>query len=474
METIWCDLKRDSSTPLYEQLYTHIKKEITSGRITYGTKLPSKRKLAAFLKVSQNTIEATYDQLSAEGYLEVKARKGFFVQAYEQLEHIPSQKTQQMDSYLPLNNPKYNFHPTHIDTAHFPFDKWRKYMKQAIDYANRDLLLLGHQQGEEAFRTEIAHYLYHSRGVQCSAEQIVIGAGMETLLHQLFLLFGDKTVYGIEDPGYQLMKKVLRHYPNRYEAFRVDSEGVDVDEMSQSEIDVMYLTPSHHFPYGSVLSINRRKKVLMWAEEKKDRFIIEDDYDSEFRYSGKTIPSLQSMDQHGKVVYVGSFSKSLIPSARISYMVLPKPLLQLYQETFSFYHSSVSRLDQFALTEFMKHGEFEKHLNRMRKLYRRKLDRVLTLLKPFEEELAIIGDQSGLHIVLIVKNGTNEQTLVDNARDADVVVYPLSLYSIEVTTHNPPRIVLGFASIAETEIDQAFTTLLHAWGYQKETTSLSE
>ncbi|GAF16952.1 transcriptional regulator of pyridoxine metabolism [Bacillus sp. JCM 19046] len=415
MDTIWCALKRDSTIPLYEQLYTHLKAEITSGRIAYGTKLPSKRKLAAFLKVSQNTIEATYEQLTAEGYVEVKPRKGFFVQAYEELEQIPSKKSPELQSTSPKKQIRFNFHPTHIDTAHFPFNKWRKYMKQAIDQSNRDLLLLGNQQGEEIFRSEIAHYLYHSRGVQCTPEQIVVGAGMETLLQQLFLLFGETTIYGIEDPGYQLIKKILRHYPNHYEAFPVDHEGVNVDALSQSQINIMYLTPSHHFPYGSVLSINRRKRLLNWAESDSSRFIIEDDYDSEFRYSGKTIPSLQSMDQHGKVVYLGSFSKSLIPSARISYMVLPKPLLTSYQQMFSSHHSTVARFDQVALAEFMKHGDFEKHLNRMRKLYRRKLDRVLSLLKPFEEELTIIGDQSGLHIVLVVNNGMDEETLVTSA-----------------------------------------------------------
>ncbi|WP_054705087.1 PLP-dependent aminotransferase family protein [Bacillus sp. JCM 19041] len=466
MEMLWCELNRTSSIPIYEQLYSHIKNEITEGRIDYGTKLPSKRKLADFLKISQNTVESTYEQLTAEGYVEVIPRKGFFVQAYEDLEYIRSDDkitdvpAQQTDVI------RFNFHPTHIDTLHFPFEKWRKYMKNTVDLANSDILLLGHNQGEETFRREIANYLYHSRGVQCTPDQIVVGAGIETLLQQVFLLLGDHKTYGIEDPGYQLMRKLLRNYPNDFYPFSVDAEGVDVDRVIQSPIDVLYTTPSHHFPYGSVLSVNRRKKLLNWADAVDGRYIIEDDYDSEFRYSGKTIPSLHSMDASGKVIYLGTFSKSLIPSARISYMVLPKPLVAMYQKAFSFYHSTVSRIDQHVLTEFMKQGDFEKHLNRMRKIYRRKLEKVLSLLKPYEEKLSIIGERSGLHIVLIVKNGISEDELVEKARLAEAKVYPLSAYSIEIDHTLPPRIVLGFAGIAEEKLEEAVGAVLRAWGYK--------
>ncbi len=467
MDLLWVHLDREATTPLYEQLYLHVKKEITAGRIDHGTKLPSKRKLAEFLKVSQNTVESTYNQLVAEGYVEVLPRKGFFVQAYEQLDYAPVSSKYTTTSVTELSPIRFNFHPTHIDTRYFPFDKWRKYVRQVVDPSNQQLLLLGNASGDQVFRQEIANYLYHSRGVQCTWDQIVIGAGMETLVQQLFLLFGKKSVYGIEDPGYQLMRKLLRHHPHDFYPFTVDEEGVDVQALTQSPVTIMYTTPSHHFPYGAVLSVNRRQQLLKWAEEKTDRFIIEDDYDSEFRYSGKTIPSLQSMDKHHKVIYVGSFSKSLIPSARLSYMVLPQTLVPRYNDLFSFHHSTVSRIDQHVLTLFMRAGDFEKHVNRMRKLYRRKRDIVLQAMKPYENQLSIIGERSGLHIVVVIKNGMSEEELVQAANDVQVKVYPLSHYTIEQQVSQHPRIVLGFASIPEEQLEEAVTTVLQAWKYTK-------
>ena len=357
----------------------------------------------------------------------------------------------------------YNFHHSHIDTEHFPFAQWRKYVKNTIDEAHHDLLLLGEAQGELTLRREIAQYLYGARGVKCTPEQIVVGAGAEILLQQLFLLFGEKTVYGVEDPGYHLILQMLQSYPNEVYPLEVDREGVKIESIEQSNIDVVYVTPSQHFPYGTVLPVKRRMKLLNWARAKESRYIIEDDYDSEFRYSGKTIPSLQSYDTNDKVIYLGSFSKSLMPSLRVSYMVLPKSLLQRYQTEITFYHSTVSRIDQYALSQFMADGEFEKHLNRMRKIYRRKLEKVIQLLKPYEQEFTIIGEQSGLHIVLDVHNGMNEEMLVKKAEAAHLKVYPISAYSIENLDKTDPKIILGFAGIPEKELEKAIQLLLEAW-----------
>ncbi|MBT2648900.1 PLP-dependent aminotransferase family protein [Bacillus sp. ISL-34] len=463
MNMLSCDLNRSSEVPLYEQLYSHIKKEIIDGRLLYGTKLPSKRKLAEFLQISQNTVETAYEQLTAEGYVEVIPRKGYYIQTFEDLEY-----TQTNQVSLEQNNHKegkllYHFHPSQIDTENFPFEKWRKYTKSKIDESHQDLLLLGDSQGEYELRCEIAHYLYHARGVQCVPEQIIIGAGMEIILQQLVLLFDKNAIYGVEDPGYHLIHRILRSYPNEVHPLRIDEEGVKVNQIEESNIDVVYVTPSHHFPNGTILSVNRRTRLLNWAQGAANRYIIEDDYDSEFRYSGKTIPSLQSMDAGDKVIYLGSFSKSLMPSIRISYMVLPAPLLQMHQQELSFYHSTVSRIDQHVLTQFMKEGDFEKHLNRMRKVYRRKLDKVIDLFKP-HKQIKIIGERSGLHIVLIVKNGMDEQTLIQKANEDHIKIYGLSTYSIEKTDEHPPKIILGFAGIPESELEKAIHLLLNSWG----------
>lgn len=466
MDVLSCHLDRTSNIPIYEQLYLYIKKEIIAGRILYGTKLPSKRKLADFLKISQNTVETAYEQLTAEGYVGSYPRKGYFVLAYEELEYVQTSEQIKETTKTTQVTYKYDFHPSAIDTENFPFSSWRKYAKNTITKENHHLLQLGDSHGEMDFRQEIAHYLYHARGVQCSSEQIIVGAGSEILLQQLLLLFDEKTIYGVEDPGYHLILRILKHFPNEVHPLEVDEEGVKIETIFHKGIDVVYITPSHHFPYGTVLSVNRRNKLLKWALSEKNRYIIEDDYDSEFRYSGKSIPSLQSMDHSEKVIYLGAFSKSLMPSIRISYMVLPKLLLEKYKEKLSFFHtSSVSRIDQHILTQFLKEGDFEKHLNRMRKIYRRKLEKVIELLKPYHELLSIIGEHSGFHIVLVVNNGMSEEELVQKASEAALKIYPLSSYSLEKKSVDLPKIILGYAGIPENELEEAVQLLLESWGF---------
>lgn len=466
MEKLSCQLNKSSNTPLYEQLYLYIKKEIVEGRIPYKEKLPSKRKLSNSLKISRNTIETAYDQLIAEGYVEAYPRKGYFVMAHEDLEYIQTNQRLQESSEKSDGDIRYNFHPSSIDTKNFPFSVWRKHTKNMINKEKHSLLLLGESQGEIELREEIAHYLYHARGVQCSPSQIIIGAGTETLLQQLLLLFNENMIYGVEDPGYHVILQILKFFKNEVYPLEVDEEGVKVETISHKNINVVYLAPSHHFPYGTVLSINRRNKLLKWAREEKDRYIIEDDYDSEFRYSGKSIPSLQSMDYSEKVIYLGAFSKSLMPSIRVSYMVLPRVLLKQYKEKLSFYHSSsVSRIDQHILTNFLKNGDFERHLNRMRKIYRRKLEKVLELLKPYQDKLFIIGEHSGLHIVIVVNNGMSEEDLVQRAVKAGMKVYPTSTYSLEKKAKKYPEIILGFAGISEDELEGAIQSLIKCWGF---------
>ena len=463
MEMLSCDLKRTGGTPLYEQLYEYIKNEIIQGRLPFKTKLPSKRKLADFLQISQNTIDTAYNQLVAEGYLEVIPRKGYFVMASEDLEYIPkidrTEKQQEQERVY-----RFHFHPSQIDTTSFPFASWRKLAKQVIDVGNNNLLLLGNSKGEYELRKEIANYLYHARGVICTPQQIILGAGVEILLQQLIGLFKEDTIYGVEDPGYHLIHRILKQYPKQVFPLSVNEEGLAIDELEQSKINVLYMTPSHHFPYGNVLSVNQRVKLLNWAVGSENRYIIEDDYDSEFRYIGKSIPSLQSMDQFNKVIYLGSFSKSLMPSIRISYMVLPNQLLKIYEEEFSFYHSTVSRIDQHILAKFIRQGMFEKHLNRMRKVYRQKRDIVISTIRACTDQISIIGGNSGLHIVLVVDNGMTEVELVKQAEMSNLKIYPLSSYRIVEKESTLPEIVCGFAGIETKKLEEAIRSLLESWG----------
>lgn len=463
MDMLTFSLEADSSVPLYEQLYLHIRQAIVDDTLTTGTKLPSKRKLGEFLDVSQTTVELAYAQLLAEGYIESLPRKGFYVLPQEELyvrrgssviEPLPVKKTYEFDLY-----------PSQIDTTAFPFERWRRHLKQVVSEEHHDLLSLGSVQGDFVLRQEIATYLYHSRGVHCSPEQIVVGSGTEQLLPQLLELLPDTTTFGIEDPGYPLTRQLFAHQRRTFIPIPVDESGVRVDVVEQAAIDALYVTPAHQFPTGTILSVSRRQRLLNWASEQQT-YVIEDDYDSEFRYSGKPIPSLQSMDQNERVVYLSTFSKSLMPSLRIGYMVLPPPLLNRYRERYRHFTCSVPRFEQHTLAEFMATGDFEKHLNRMRKTYRRKLEIIIAAFKPYEPIVSITGASAGLHVVLSVQTTKSSEELKRLAEAASIRINTMTDYRIN-SSDTVPQLLFGFAALSEEVLPAAVSALMSCWNIEK-------
>lgn len=463
MDMLTFSLEADSSVPLYEQLYLHIRQAIVDDTLTTGTKLPSKRKLGEFLDVSQTTVELAYAQLLAEGYIESLPRKGFYVLPQEELyvrrgssviEPLPVKKTYEFDLY-----------PSQIDTTAFPFERWRRHLKQVVSEEHHDLLSLGSVQGDFVLRQEIATYLYHSRGVHCSPEQIVVGSGTEQLLPQLLELLPDTTTFGIEDPGYPLTRQLFAHQRRTFIPIPVDESGVRVDVVEQAAIDALYVTPAHQFPTGTILSVSRRQRLLNWASERQT-YVIEDDYDSEFRYSGKPIPSLQSMDQNERVVYLSTFSKSLMPSLRIGYMVLPPPLLNRYRERYRHFTCSVPRFEQHTLAEFMATGDFEKHLNRMRKTYRRKLEIIIAAFKPYEPIVSITGASAGLHVVLSVQTTKSSEELKRLAEAASIRINAMTDYRIN-SSDTVPQLLFGFAALSEAVLPAAVSALMSCWNIEK-------
>ena len=463
MDMLTFSLEADSSVPLYEQLYLHIRQAIVDDTLTTGTKLPSKRKLGEFLDVSQTTVELAYAQLLAEGYIESLPRKGFYVLPQEELyvrrgssviEPLPVKKTYEFDLY-----------PSQIDTTAFPFERWRRHLKQVVSEEHHDLLSLGSVQGDFVLRQEIATYLYHSRGVHCSPEQIVVGSGTEQLLPQLLELLPDTTTFGIEDPGYPLTRQLFAHQRRTFIPIPIDESGVRVDLVEQAAIDALYVTPAHQFPTGTILSVSRRQRLLNWASEQQT-YVIEDDYDSEFRYSGKPIPSLQSMDQNERVVYLSTFSKSLMPSLRIGYMVLPPPLLNRYRERYRHFTCSVPRFEQHTLAEFMATGDFEKHLNRMRKTYRRKLEIIIAAFKPYEPIVSITGASAGLHVVLSVQTTKSSEELKRLAEAASIRINAMTDYRIN-SSDTVPQLLFGFAALSEAVLPAAVSALMSCWNIEK-------
>lgn len=460
MDMLMFQLQRNSPIPLYQQLYQKIKEAIVNGTISVEAKLPSKRKLADYLALSQTTVELAYGQLLAEGFIESRPRKGFFAQPIEELAYldVPQDEpviTEQVD-YV------FDFNPGKIDTPSFPFSTWRKIAKEVIDETNHEMLLSGNSQGDEPLRQEIARYLFQSRGVVCSAEQIVIGSGTEQLMPLLIRLLPKTLVFGFENPGYPLTHNIFNHYDRKAIPIKVDQEGLNLQDLEASNVDVAYVTPSHQFPTGSVLSATKRAQLLNWAGA-GERYIIEDDYDSEFRYTSRPIPALQSMDVGGRVIYISTFSKSLMPSLRIAYMVLPKSLLAAYRQTFLHYSSSVPRFDQQVVARFMQDGHFARHLNRMRKLYQKKLEKLTSLLQLYAPTVKISGEQAGMHIVLTIETEQTEKDLIHLAKQADIRVFGLQSYDVRERAVSPPQIILGFGSLSEKEIEQGIDRLMACW-----------
>jgi len=442
MDMLTFSLEADSSVPLYEQLYLHIRQAIVDDTLTTGTKLPSKRKLGEFLDVSQTTVELAYAQLLAEGYIESLPRKGFYVLPQEELyvrrgssviEPLPVKKTYEFDLY-----------PSQIDTTAFPFERWRRHLKQVVSEEHHDLLSLGSVQGDFVLRQEIATYLYHSRGVHCSPEQIVVGSGTEQLLPQLLELLPDTTTFGIEDPGYPLTRQLFAHQRRTFIPIPVDESGVRVDLVEQASIDALYVTPAHQFPTGTILSVSRRQRLLNWASERQT----------------------QSMDQNERVVYLSTFSKSLMPSLRIGYMVLPPPLLNRYRERYRHFTCSVPRFEQHTLAEFMATGDFEKHLNRMRKTYRRKLEIIIAAFKPYEPTVSVTGASAGLHVVLSVHTSETSEELKRLAEASNIRINAMTDYRIE-PSDAIPQFLFGFAALSEETLPAAVSALMSCWNIEK-------
>ncbi|MCM3790055.1 PLP-dependent aminotransferase family protein [Domibacillus indicus] len=455
-------LNRDLDIPLYQQLYQFFKENMHEGRIRKEMKLPSKRLLATQLSISQTTVERAYDQLAAEGYIVSKPRSGWFA-AYNDSDfvHVKMPGTSSNKPKAQDSEQWIDFHYGNVDSGHFPFSAWRKSMVSSLDQYGQQLYRPGDILGEFELRTLIAEYLYQSRGVHCQPEQVIIGAGSPVLMHILCQVFGPNISIGYEDPGSSRSRKIFEINHMKILPIPVDDEGICIQNIQKERPSLLYVTPSHQFPLGTIMTINRRIQLLKWAAENQS-FIIEDDYDGEFRYSGQPIPSLQGLDHHDRVIYMGTFSKSLLPSLRISYMILPSPLLEKGSEITSLYKQTVSSHNQLALAEFIKKGNWQKHINRMRKLYQKKRAILLEALQnELGKQVKIRGENSGLHILLDVYSPLSEKELIEKAKEQGVKIYPASLFYKK----QPPTatVLIGFAGVSEDNIREGIKKLKTAW-----------
>ncbi|MCE4957923.1 PLP-dependent aminotransferase family protein [Macrococcoides caseolyticum] len=437
----------EESEFLYTQLYRFIKEDILSGKLLFNEKLPSKRKLSRHLNLSLTTVEIAYQQLLDEGYIYSKSKVGYFVEDIQTINLVPGSSTEIVKKEIQRDKTSFKIEDSHIKT--FPFQKFRKYARDAFEAEQFELLERGNIQGELSLRNEIRRYLYHSRGVNCNNEQIIVGSSTEQLFTLLTRILGKRKYY-IENPGYPLIKKVLRYENKDYINVSVDKDGLMADTLN-NEGSVVHVTPSHQFPTGVVLSAKRRTEILKWADE-GDRYIIEDDYDSEFRYKGRPLKALQGMSSNDRVIYMSTFSKSIFPSIRVAYMVLPKNLLDNYFTLENKPNNTVPKHIQFMITAFLKDGEFERNINRMRKIYKKKLEMSLEAIEKYLEEYNIYGSDAGMHFVLETINKLNLK---------DIEINTIQDYYEGTNPKYRYQYIIGFGSFEDDKIDTIIKELLN-------------
>ena len=465
-------LKTDSKVPLYEQIYAYIRGDIRSGRIPCGEKLPSTRALSRHLEVSRSTVELAYEQLLSEGYLESEPCRGYFAARIDDLYRLDRperlERREQEPEKAPASceekeNYLFDFTPNGVDVDSFPYNVWRKLSKDILKDNRTELFRTGDSKGEEGFRRAIASYLYQARGVECRPEQIIIGAGNDYMLMLLGTILGPDRKLAFEDPTYMQACRLFECLSYETVPVSMDKSGMRVDRLALTDADIAYVTPSHQYPTGIVMPVGRRQELLKWADQAENRYIIEDDYDSEFRYKGKPIPALQGMDAHGKVIYLGTFSRSVAPAIRLSYMVLPASLLNIYEKKNRFIHSTVSKVDQRIMERFLEEGYYERHLNKMRTLYRGRHDALIEALKPLSGICRISGEHAGVHLLLHFGKEISEEERILQAKEAGIRVYGLSDYRIRPAGGEEPAILLGYANLTEEEIKKAVELLIRCW-----------
>lgn len=549
---------------MYEYLYRCIRSDIEAGVIAPGEKLPSKRSFARHLGVSLITVEGAYSQLIAEGYLRAEPRRGYFAcdlnssgvvsgrkpsllgvgssslatayptdgdllpeeglaQAYASLAAAGRPREGRIDTggqsaTLASSSGENGFNDeavfadftgSSVPLGMFPYAAWAKSLRDALTRESERMLV-----GETGFagalrlRKAIADHLRGFRGMEVDPECIVVGAGSQVLYNWLVQLLGRNLHYGVEDPGYLRLSRIYEANNVELSHIPLDENGIDMTSVVDSRADVLHLMPSHQFPTGIVTSIGRRYELLGWASAKDNRYLVEDDYDCEFRLTGRPIPSLQSIDATGKVIYANTFTKSLGPAFRIGYLVLPPALADRFRRELGFYSCTVSAIDQLALARFIESGDYERHVNRLRTYYRSVRDALVSAFQAssFSERVSIEEQDAGIHFIMgisidakmpevrksapqghatryrfddvVTENAKDccqpagpvaesrwEREFVDAAQGRGVRIVPLSLfYSKSAAPERGPvrRFLVSFGGIELDSVEPAVAALEHA------------
>lgn len=446
-------LNRESSVSLYQQLYSSIRRAVESGHLKAGDRLPSIRALADGLKISCTTVESAYQQLCVEGYLRARPQRGYFVLEARRPE--PVRSAVPADSLRPADlSVRYNFGSDCVDSANMDLKLWRR---QIRDVLNRQEIIAsyGDHQGEYALREALSSYSYGARGVLASPDQIVIGAGTQPLLSILCgLLGGGETAVAMEEPGFRQAEQIFSDCGFSVLKLPGDEDGPNMEALRASGAKLAFISPSNRVRTGMSLPISRRMELLRWAGD-CGGILIEDDHNGELRYRARPIPALQGMGGGRSVVYIGSFSKLLLPSVRIGYMALTPELLERYRERAGNYNQTASKIEQLALANYIKSGQMERHLRHLRKLYGMKCDRLARALKQaFGSRVEVLLQETPLSMILTVRADADAKTLSALALRQGVRVG---------TASSGERVLLGFAGIPSEKIEDAVLCLQTAW-----------
>ncbi len=470
--------------PLYRQIYAEIRAAILSGRIRPGGSVPSTRELALSLNVSRTTAKLAYDLLLSEGYIEGQIGSGTRVCDLlpEESARIKQKQPAPKVTVTPLcprlsasgralielksepdhSGLRFRFHYCRPDVERFPHTQWRRLQLEGLSGGDADLF--NYQQdgmGYRPLRTALAEYLGHSRAVHCDADQIVIVNGTQqalVLLANVLLDPGDPVA--LENPGYSGALDLARQYRARVLPIPVDRDGIRIQKLPKRGARLLYVTPSHQFPTGVILPLSRRLELLRWAAA-TGTLIVEDDYDSEFRFGARPVPALHGLDEAGCVAYIGTFSKTMFPSMRIGYVVLPRPLVAAVERAKWTLDRHTSLLDQHALTAFLTTGLHQRHLRRMRKIYARRREVMLNALRTeLGSRVEVLGDPAGLHLMTRMKTALKDAEVVARAAGQGVGIISASIYYAGKAPGG--EFVLGYGQVSENDILQGIKRLAHA------------
>ena len=473
-----------SKTPLYQQLTEKIRSAVLEGRLKPNQKLPSSRNLAKSLTISRSTVTQCYEQLESEGYLETRRGSGTYIchqipdkwLQSQPIEPITSQKEKQTTHFplslfaqnltsisnLSVSEPDYeiSFRYGNPANEYFPIQQWRKLINYHCQNSAKLLNYFPDAAGYLPLREEIANYLGRSRAVNCTPEQVIVINGSQQALNLIARLLLDPGDWvAVEEPGYLGARNCFQGQFAKIQPIKVDLAGLDVEALSRCDRDfkLVYVTPSHQFPTGVTMSLSRRIALLQWAKDTNTP-IVEDDYDSEYRYGTQPIPALQGMDRANSVIYIGTFSKILFPSLRIGYLVVPTDLIPIVRKAKWLCDRFCPLLEQYALTDWIRLGYFERHIRRMRQLYNlRRRALIAAFEQYFGDRVTIVGENAGIHLMAKIATNLSDETVIQTAATAGIGLISARGYYLQ--PHKQGEFIFGYGQLEESKIERGIAKL---------------